>query len=96
MYTKYDVKLTGVIGKDSTIPAKTHQAKEVTHFKGVFSDGTKVTITKQGNDAIVETTKGRYILTHHPSLNIFKGNCQQVRVEVTLKQVAGTLRYWKK
>jgi len=40
------------------------------------------------------TTKGSYILKHHPSLNVFMGELNGHKVHVSLKKVVGQLTYW--
>ena len=52
-----------------------------------------VAITR-GVDALVTTTKGSYTLIKHPTLNIYQGVMNGIKVHVTHKAWVGQLIYW--
>jgi hypothetical protein len=42
----------------------------------------------------VTTPKGSYVLTKHPTLNVYAGICGRTKVHISLKKIIGEVRYW--
>jgi len=67
-------------------------SKDVVRFTDDKSQ-ISVSIVDQATVRLV-TTKGSYVLTKHPTLNIYQGTLAGHKCQITLKKVVGTLTYW--
>ena len=87
---QYEIKVSGYL--KTGIKAETHNASKVNHFKN--ADNTIVIHVKPNDTILLSTKENLYVLKKHDSLNIYKGVCNGVKVQVSLKKIVGKLIYW--
>ena len=81
------------------IPAKTSDASRVDYF----IDDKERLVLDIGDDGkrYLKTDKGYYTFIKHPTQNYWvpednNGTCGGLKVQISLKQIVGELRYWTK
>lgn len=76
--------------------AKTSDAANVVHFadKQGHVQITKMMDSDNPDYIKMVTSTGIYRLPKHATLNYYHGVCNGVKVQVHLKKVVGTVRYW--
>ena len=51
-------------------------------------------VTLNADSITITTPKGVYNLSKHPTLNIYNGVCSGHKVNVSIKKIAGEIRFW--
>ena len=51
-------------------------------------------ILREGKEIMVKTNKDVYQLSKHSSINMYHGDLNGVKVQVTLKKMGGKIIYW--
>ena len=54
----------------------------------------KMVVSRRDEDLVLVTKKGRYTLKKHASLNLYQGQCDGIKVHVSLKKIIGKLVAW--
>lgn len=92
---QHEVKLVGRLADGSI--AKTHQANEVVGFSDEANNIKLWPVPDDmllSGDFFLQTSKGRYILKKHDSLNLFQGKVNGCKIHFTKKKVIAKLIYW--
>ena len=67
--------------------------KNVDYYK--TPDSFAVVTHRQGESTVtLTTTKGKYMLSKHPTMNFYQGSCGGYKVQASLKATLGVLRAW--
>ena len=93
----FNIKLTGLVKVgEQLVEAKTHQADEVTLFKGVSPKGGEIRIDHsiEGTPVMI-TGKGKYqLIWNHAGFFEPATPIPGVNVHITLKKITGKVIYW--
>lgn len=74
-------------------PCSIQQVSQVVSF--VSEDQyLEIKSTEAGSGYLLVTPKGSYVLTKHPTLNIWTTVANGHKVHATIKKLVATLRYW--